>query len=346
MDTNAIIRDIEIKTGIKTSVKGLERILAALKTTNNYWSIIRMSRETVPVVAHVLRYMKKMGYIDEGLNLTLKGEKLVVEWGVKECSDYTCSKCAGRGIEIAAWDEVLNDFKRITDGRPKPIQEYDQGYVTPETTIARLMFADMNNDLYRRDIFIIGDDDLLSIGAMLTQYPKTIGVLEIDNRLTSFIEKVARDLGVDVAIYTMDLRDPLPDELLMRFDTFFTDPPETMEALKLFIERGIASLKGPYCAGYFGITNAESSIHKRYEFQKYLSRIGVMITDIIGNFNYYINWDYYANTPAYKLAPTEYGPEEIWYMSNFYRIETMPNYKVNNEPVNGEIYLDNESTTR
>ncbi|NJE13887.1 bis-aminopropyl spermidine synthase family protein, partial [Thermococcus sp. LS2] len=77
----------------------------------------------------------------------------------------------------------------------------------------------------------------------------------------------------NIEIFTFDLRKPLPDYALRKFDTFITDPPETVDAIRVdairaFVGRGIATLKGPGCAGYFGITRRESSLDKWRDIQK------------------------------------------------------------------------------
>ncbi len=71
-----------------------------------------------------------------------------------------------------------------------------------------------------------------------------------------------------------------------------------------------------------------------------VSEIGVVITDIIQDFNEYITWDYHKETKAYKLAPVKKDPEGI------YRIEALPGFtRWNGEITDDMFYLDEEGST-
>jgi predicted methyltransferase len=107
-------------------------------------------------------------------------------------------------------------------------------------------------------------------------------------------------------------------------------------------------LKGERRAGYFGITRRESSLDKWREIQRTLiNEFNVVITDIIRNFNHYINWGYEEETRAWKLAPIKKKPEEIWYKSYMFRIETLKDSRGFEEEVDvgDELYNDAESST-
>ena len=49
-----------------------------------------------------------------------------------------CAHCAGRGIDLGSWSQALERFARVGSRRPIPIEQYDQAFVTPESTMARL----------------------------------------------------------------------------------------------------------------------------------------------------------------------------------------------------------------
>lgn len=342
-----IAKEVEEKTGIPTYLRSLENILLALKRTNNFWLVVRYSGEPLNLVAESLKYLAKRGYIlfsDNEIKLLERGEEYISN-NLIGYEDHSCKKCKGRGIIIdKLGEDIIRDFLKIHDNRPKAIQEYDQGYVAPEITLARVALMDSYGDLKGKRILILGDDDLVSLAIGLTKKAKEITIVEIDKRLTSYINKIAEDYGFEVKTYTMDLRKPLPPELLGRFDTFQTDPPETIKALRLFIGRGIAALHGARCAGYFGLTRIDASLDKWLRFQQILTNeFKVVITDIIRDFNEYIDWDYIDQMRGWKVAPVKTKPESIWFVSSQYRIETLRGFKGFNEPMLDEnIYVDAE----
>lgn len=188
----------------------------------------------------------------------------------------------------------------------------------------------------------------MGIAIGLTRKPKSILVLDIDERLINFDNKIFNELGLkNYKAEVFDLRNPLPPEFINKFDTFVSDPSESLMALKAFVGRGIASLKEKGGTGYFGLTLIEASIYKWKEFQKLLlNDFGVVITDILQDFNHYVNWEYHQETLAAKIAPVKKQPKNIWYTSAWIRIEALPGFKGFNEPVNEKDFVDFETSTK
>ncbi|MHA1590038.1 MAG: bis-aminopropyl spermidine synthase family protein [Candidatus Njordarchaeales archaeon] len=344
---NKIAKKVEAEVKVPCYSRSVEFVLMAAQKTPDFWMIVRYSGEPLVVVASIVRELENHGLIRfEGnkILLTKEGERILENLKIG-FGNHVCKICLGKTV---SWDlgEVTREFLKIVKDRPEAVKEYDQGYVNSETTLARIAFMDLRGDLRGKNLLILGDDDLVSIAAGLTGLPKHIAVVEIDERLTSFIKRVAEEYGFDVAVYTMDLRNPLPEELVGKFDTFQTDPPETLPALKLFIGRGIAALKGEKCAGYFGLTRIDASLDKWREFQKILvTEFKVVITDMIRDFNEYVNWGYIEEMRGWDLAPLKARPTGYWFTSTFYRIETLKGFKGFNEPMPGDIYYDEETAS-
>ena len=193
---------------------------------------------------------------------------------------------------------------------------------------------------------ILGDDDLLGIVLGLSGLPKSVTVVEIDPRLVDFIQDTASRGGFEIRVVQFDLRRPLPEGHANAYDTFFTDPPETLPAADAFVGRGIASLRAPGSAGYFGFTRREASLTKWGNMQGMLLSYGVVFTDIIHNFNEYVNWGYEEDTRAWSLAPVKVLPDGPWYRSALYRIEALEGFRGNKKDYGDQdIYEDKESST-
>ena len=345
-----VLAKVREKTDIPVYERSVENVIGAVQGSSNIWRIVDLSEEPLPLVVAILEVLRDLGYIQfrDGVFLTEEGKRFAQRYGIGRREDYTCPYCKGKTVDMEAFKDLLERFKEIVKNRPEPKHEFDQAYVTPETTVARVVFMHTRGDLENREVFVLGDDDLTSIALMLSGLPKRIAVLDIDHRLTEFIEKTAEEIGYNnIEIFTFDLRKPLPEYALRKFDTFITDPPETVDAIRAFVGRGIATLKGPGCAGYFGITRRESSLNKWRDIQKLLlNEFQVVITDIVRNFNEYVNWGYEEETRAWRLIPIKVKPTYNWYKSYMFRIQTLEGSRGYEEEIREEdIYNDEEAST-
>ncbi|MFW6415381.1 MAG: bis-aminopropyl spermidine synthase family protein [Thermodesulfobacteriota bacterium] len=244
---------------------------------------------------------------------------------------------------------ILRQLEQICNDRPRAVEEYDQGFISTPGVVERARFMFQRGDLWGSRILILGDDDLLGLALGLTGLPAYIKVLEIDQRLNSFINSQASKLDLPLVAETFDVQYPLDKSLQQDFDCFLTDPVETLPGFQLFLSRGVSSLQGPGSSAYFGLTTLEASRNKWYEIQNSIMDMGFVITDLLRNFNVYPQQEdsfarYQEKTPIYKQFKVE--PATDWYMSSFYRIEAVkqPVPLIEQEMVLEErFYKDEES---
>lgn len=348
-----IAQEVYEETKVRLHARNVERVLQAVLKTGDFWKIVDYADLPVPAASGIVKKLVAEGYlfIDDAENilLTQKGYDLIKELGIEPFEEHICPACEGRGIPFYADKELYRTFVEIAKDRPKAIQDYDQGSVTPETTISRVLFIDSRGDLRGKEIIVMGaEDDLTGLAIALTRKAKRVLIIDIDKRLIDFDNQIIKEFGIDNAeAMVWDLRNPYTEDFLAKFDVFITDPPETFPAFRAFIGRGIATLKDAGCAGYFGLTLRDSSIFTWKDFQEILiNEYGVVITDIVQDFNQYMNWDYHPKTKAARVAPVKRNPTDIWYKSAWCRIETLPGFKRWNEPISDEVfYLDEESST-
>ncbi len=346
-DLTKISAEVEKKTGVKTSPKAIEDIISAIKTSENFWQIVRFSQKPIPTVAETLKILKRLRYVDFKDDKVIPQEKLNQKYSniLPYSKELICPQCEGKGININSLG-ILEEFLEIHKYRPKPIQEYDQGNIDPASTVGRVALMKLRNDISGKKIIILGDDDLVGIALGLTMLPQDVLVLDIDKRLIDFTNKIAQEKKLPVRAEVFDLRKKLPDSLKGKFDVLVTDPPEAKKPFKIFIEKGIWSLKGPGSAGYIGMTLIDSSVSKWAELQKFVIDAGAVITDIIRDFNKYEIWEYHTKTLAWKLAPVKSQFDQPWYSSAIVRLELVKKPKVKNEILKEkDIYVDIESTT-
>jgi len=341
---------VEKKTRIAVSSRDIERILAALLTSEDMWRIAELVRIPLLALCEGLRALADAGWVRWNthlVRLTEDGERACAQLGVAPAPNLDCPRCGGRGIEMGILDDLSAAFSRIAADRPDASQEFDQGYVTEETTLARVAQMWRHGDLAGKDILIVGDDDLVSVAAGLTGFPRRVVVLDVDPRITSFIARVARQESLPIEVLSHDLRTPLPPSLARAFDTFACDPTESLAGFLLFAGRGLSSLRGPGGAGYLGLTHAEASLAKWRAIQQKLLAWGAVITDLRDGFHAYVNWPYVETMRGWEHLPVRRVPGrfEPWYRSALVRIELVTEAQPDLAPIEGNIFLDDEAAT-
>ncbi|MEM0214418.1 MAG: bis-aminopropyl spermidine synthase family protein [Archaeoglobaceae archaeon] len=264
-------------------------------------------------------------------------------------SDTKCKACDGTGYQIDLFfRKILSEFLEITKNRPPAVEKFDQGFISEEGVIRRIEFIHERGDIYG-SFFVVGDDDLFSLAIALTDLPKRVVVVDIDERLVNFINSVAKELGLKVEAHIYDVQKAFPDKFRKKFDVFVTDPVETIPGIKLFLSRGASTLKGAGSSAYFGLTTLEASRKKWFEIEKMILEMGFVITDIKRRFNVYPATEksysqFEEKLPIFKKlgVKTDYD----WYTSSLFRIEAIsePKPLVEGEMIIDEhVYKDDES---
>lgn len=267
--------------------------------------------------------------LEEKISLTAQGEEKARAQRIYPQENLACSSCKGRGLQPAGkFTFLLSLFQEIARHRPPPLTEFDQGFVSPEVTVARVLYLYQKGELENKTILFLGDDDLTSVAVALTGLPRQIVVAEIDPRLVSFLQQTAaRKRWKEFRALTYDVRGPLPKEWQEKFDVAFTDPVETEQGFRLFFSRCAQALKGEEASIYFGLTILESSPQKWYQFQKMILEMGFVLTDIINRFHTYeLNtYDFILREYplASKLFPSLPLPKGNWYTSALCRAEAV-----------------------
>src|ERR1700757_820591 len=231
MDFVHIAKEVSYRSKINVTPKDVERLFGALERTGLPWELADLSDFPVPAVFESMNILSENGLIlisNSGFKLTMKGKKIANS--AHPVEDISCPFCEGRGIDLEKFSQIEKRFLKIQARRPQAIREFDQGYVTPKTTLSRFALSYERGDIVGKEIIVIGDDDLMSIVLGLSALPKRITVVEIDERLINFIQGTAKKEGFEVDVQRFDLRHPLPKEHTKRYDIFFTDPPETLKA--------------------------------------------------------------------------------------------------------------------
>lgn len=323
-----------------------EEILFILSRKNtDFFEIVSKSNFTAKEVLDELKKLKDEGLIEEKNGVFELKEKIEV----KISTDFICDKCKGRRVydKGGLWENLKKKYEEISKLRPRPVQVYDQGVIDSETAIGRFLYMLTRGDIFKKKILILGDDDLMGILFSLSNITDEIVVLEIDKRLVDFINHIKKEYKLEnLTAYEYDAREKLPDDFVDKFDTFFTDPVETVEGLLIFVSRTLMGLKGQGNAGYFGLTSIESNGEKWLKIQKGLNDMNLVITDIVRNFSFYELGDDILKSDLLIVRENPFNiqnPKFYWYNSHLLRVEVVGNKKPKyTQSVNlgRELYFD------
>lgn len=336
--------------------KTKRKILAALmESPRTYWELITLQDRHLADFVGLIRQMMEEGLVewpDYTLQITPEGRRLLQEENIGPLQPVTCGCCQNKTVQREGiFEEIYLKMRELLPQRPVPLAEYDQGPVELETLVSRIVLMYNRGDLEGQRLFLLGDDDLTSIAAGLTGMPAEITVVEADSRLVEFIQSWAVKEGFsNFYVRTYDVRNPFPQDLEKKFDTFFVDPVETMQGIALFITRCVQAMKGTGAVGYFGLTHLEASRQKWHKIQRCLLEMNLVITDILHNFQWYeldrekfVKSDY----PLVTQAPGRVNvPEKNWYSSNLYRVEAVGDpkpLKLQETPQGRDFYFDDEA---
>lgn len=144
------------------------------------------------------------------------------------CFSWSLPDSAGPLLDLCEHAHSLLRHSRL---------DLDQLPVLPETTARRALLLSRLCGPQAK-VVLVGDDDLVSVAAAACGLRPT--VLDIDSDLIQILELLARRFDLDLEVRLIDLRGPLPPDLIGRFDAFCTDPENSRTCVSLFLSRGIS----------------------------------------------------------------------------------------------------------
>jgi predicted methyltransferase len=330
----------------------LQVLMALSRRTRASWGELLDSQDaSIPEFHATLEALQAAGEVEveRGFaRLTAAGRQAIGEgWRPLQ---LRCTACDGKGQAVAADHPLLQELERLLSGRPGPDLAYDQGAITSQDALLRAAFLEERGDLLGRDILMVGDFDLICLALALTRQPRRVLVLDIDTRVVDFVNAAAAREGLALEARPFDVRHPLADDLVGRFDVFLCDPVETLPGIRLYLSRGARALRGTGSAAYLGLTTIEASRRKWFDIQGLLHEMGFALTDARRRFSGYPDHDSAPRETAYSWPILEHlgeeGVEHRWYTSAFLRAEAVrpPEPAVTGEVELGpELYVDDEA---
>ena len=137
---------------------------------------------------------------------------------------------------------VLSKLKQVLADRPPPIWQLDHVPATVETVWRRATYMYNTFNLHDASVLMVGDQDMTSIALALISPSTDVVVVDIDERILSYIHAIGHRFALRIRPVFSDLRITFPRSLQQRCHLVFTDPPYTEEGLRLFLQRAVQSL--------------------------------------------------------------------------------------------------------
>jgi len=293
------------------------------------WDVIHHSDQYVRVVMEIFEALKNEGFLDVDeagrLMLTEKGKELMEQSDTKAAEIPSITSLGDYGISLPEkWRKILDEVRRLY-AEVVPKDAYDQAPLLPEAAVRKAFYIYARGDVAGKRIVMVGDDDLLSlIFAMTGECVSTLAV-DIDGQLLATIKGCAEKNNLPVETLQHDLREPVPQGFCGRYDTFVTEPPDTVDGITLFVSRGAQFLKEePGTVGYCGVSTTACPPAGIAEIQRRFLQMGFAISAWLPKFNHYppVRTEL-KHVEVPDFYDPFYPPKKIWYISDLVRIKRL-----------------------
>ncbi|NPD87973.1 MAG: bis-aminopropyl spermidine synthase family protein [Asgard group archaeon] len=288
------LSDIQKNVELREGILGLIRLLGLIERFQSV-TMRKVSQESnipVPICTAVRNEFIKQNWCERDANGTITtslGKEVLQILGVVG-ENITCSKCSGEGLIFPKekYQKELELLTKYCEMRGIPNTLIDQSYATSETSLSRVLFMNHNFDLIHQNFAFLGDSDLTSIAlGMFAPSTCRIVVFDIDQRLKEIIDLANKQLNLSIEFVEIDLKKPLQNEFINQFNCIITDPPYTLNGTSLFVSRGIELITSDN-EGVIYLSFPTKAPNEMVQFQKNLSEMNCLMTDIIPKFNKYI----------------------------------------------------------
>ena len=244
----------------------------------------------VPVVSAVRRVLEKIGVCERrgGVVLTSNGIEIL------ECGSITSRlpKLVS-GYQMADWiDPLVEKILDLQKGRPSPDFSLDQSHVDVTSLALRAAYLRDNDSVEGRKIAFVGDDDLtsLALGIFMSEFgikTSKITLFDVDKRVLKFVREASIEIGLDIETVECDIPVGIPVPHRERYDVFFTDPPYTVDGLRLFVSSGVSMLMRGVGRKAF-VSFGPKSPDRMLEGFGAILEMGLVVQEMTPHFNRYV----------------------------------------------------------
>ncbi|MBV9142647.1 MAG: bis-aminopropyl spermidine synthase family protein [Pseudonocardiales bacterium] len=219
-------------------------------------------------------------------------------------AEFTASSHDDDAVPAVLVERMRGILARV----PPPIRGLDHVPATAETVLRRARYLAREFDLDQTRLLFVGDHDCTSLAfAVLGVAPRSVTVVDIDERLLAFIASQPQAADASITPLFADLRLGLPESARAAHDVAFTDPPYTADGVGLFVARAVEGLAEPskgrilVAYGY-----SESTPALGLKVQRALADLELLFETVLPDFNHYDGAQAIGSrADLYRLRPTK-----------------------------------------
>jgi predicted methyltransferase len=196
--------------------------------------------------------------------------------------------------------EGLNAVSDVMMNRPPPLREFDQIYMKAADML--IQAEHVARWLDKKEVVFVGDGDAIALllvhlvgQGIIEQGPKTMHVLDFDERIVNAVRRFAERHGYEERLWSSryNVLEPLPEQHRGHYDAFYTNPPfggsNKGASVTAFLTRGIEAIRdGGLCcaavADYEELPWCDEVLHVA---QKQLLSAGFVVAEMVPRFHRY-----------------------------------------------------------
>ena len=201
---------------------------------------------------------------------------------------------------------VLARLTGLIAAAPRGDRALDHVAATPDTVVRRALLLGARFWLTSARVLCVGDHDLTSLAIALIHPDVRVTVVDVDERVLAYVDRVAGELGLDVRTRWADLRLGLPRSVREDADVTITDPPYTPDGVALFVARAVEALREPDRGRVllaYGASDRTPVL--ALKVQRALHRLNLVFEAVYPDFNRYVGAEAIGSAAdLYVLAPT------------------------------------------
>lgn len=188
-------------------------------------------------------------------------------------------------------EDYFNILDEVAKSRPTPNRSIDQIFMFTEYMLLQAVL--LKPRVKGKDLIFIGDGDHISVALAKIAEPKSITVLDIDNRILDNISMWGEKIKYTIHTHQYDVFNPMSKIFQNKFDFFYTNPPygskNNGESIIAFMKRGMESIK-KRASGCIVMPFQESkewTIKNSINIEKFILENGFVIDEKINDLHKY-----------------------------------------------------------
>ena len=299
-----VVRDLVV--GLGAYARGHREAIALLVEGSTLADVVRRTALPRRLVEELLRAI--------GPDLDRRGDQLRIDARHAEAyrEVFRTARLAATAVDQIGDDlvrtagDLSETVTRILDAAPRPKRALDHVPATVATAVRRGLWLDGTYDLAGATMLCVGDHDLTSVVTCLVNPEARVLVVDIDEDLLAYIDRVAAEHGLRIDTSWADLRTGLPEHARQAADLVFTDPPYTPDGVRLFLGRGAEGLRDR-ASGRLVMAYGYGSHHPGlgYNVQRAVGDLHLVYEAILPHFNRYVGAQAVGSaSDLYVLRPT------------------------------------------